>query len=50
MRFYIVRISTNELVEIINKPSLDAALMYAGKVYGDDSDTDLFTDERWREK
>lgn len=52
MRFYIVRISTNELVEMIDKPDLDAALMYASKVYGEDSQTDLFTErsyEQWRD-
>lgn len=51
MRFYIIRSSTDELIEVINKPNLAAACKYMHKVYGEDSQTDLFTEgsyEQWK--
>lgn len=52
MRFYVIRSSTNELIEIINKPNLAAACKYMSKVYGEDNTADLFTErsyEQWRD-
>lgn len=52
MRFYVIRSSTDELIEIINKPDLTTACMYMHKVYGEDSQTDLFTErsyEQWKD-
>lgn len=52
MRFYVIRSSTNELIEVIDKPDLAAACMYMHKVYGEDSQTDLFTErsyEQWKD-
>lgn len=51
MRFYVIRSSTDELIEIIDKPDLAAACKYMHKVYGENSQTDLFTEgsyEQWR--
>ena len=52
MRFFIIRSSTDELIEVIDKPDLAAACKYMHKVYGEDSQTDLFTErsyEQWRD-
>ena len=52
MRFYVIRNSTDELIEIIDKPNLAAACKYMYKVYGEDSQTDLFTErsyEQWKD-
>ena len=52
MRFYVIRSLTNELIEIIDKPDLTAACMYMHGVYGEDSQTDLFTErsyEQWKD-
>ena len=52
MRFYVIRSSTDELIEVIDKPDLAAACMYMHKVYGEDSQTDLFTErsyEQWKD-
>ena len=52
MRFYIIRSSTDELIEIIDKPDLAVACKYMHKVYGEDSQTDSFTErsyEQWKD-
>ena len=52
MRFYVIRSSTNELIEVIDKPDLAATCKYMHKVYGEDSQTDLFTErsyEQWKD-
>ena len=52
MRFYVIRSSTDELIEIIDKPDLAAACKYMHKVYGEDSDTDLIIErnyEQWKD-
>lgn len=52
MRFYVIRSSTDELIEIIDKLDLAAACKYMHRVYGEDSQTDLFTErsyEQWKD-
>lgn len=49
MRFYVIRSSTNELIEVIDKPDLAAACMYMHKIYGEDSQTDLFTERSYEQ-
>lgn len=49
MRFYVIRSSTDELIEVIDKPDLTAACKYMHKVYGEDSQTDLFTERSYKQ-
>ena len=49
MRFYIIRSSINELIEVIDKPDLAAACMYMHKICGEDSQTDLFTERSYEQ-
>ena len=52
MRFYVIRSSTDELIEVIDKPNLAAACKYMHGVYGEDGQTDLFTErsyEQWKD-
>lgn len=52
MKFYVIRSSTDELIEVINEPDLIAACKYMHKIYGEDTQTDLFTErsyEQWKD-
>ena len=49
MRFYVIRSSTDELIEVIDKPNLAAACKYMHGVYGEDSQTDLFTERSYKQ-
>lgn len=47
MKFYVIRKSTDEVVERFEADDLVAACRYMNKVYGDDDeDIDLFMDEQ----
>ena len=49
MKFYIARIPDDDLIEVIDEPDFVTVSKYVNRVYGEDSDVDIYFEDTWKE-